>query len=59
MFTTITSHWTEILAAIAAIHTGALIIVNITKTPKDDEALSFVYRIIEIIAGVVTKLVKK
>jgi len=35
------------------------VIVNLTKTPKDDEYLSKIYRVIEILAGIVTKLAKK
>ena len=49
-----------------AIHALALVIVNLTPTPKDDAALSNaarvivrVYRVIEIIAGVVSPRVKR
>jgi len=59
MLVYLTANWSQILTAIVAIHAAALAIVNLTKTPKDDELLARVYRIIEILAGVVTKLVKK
>lgn len=49
-----------------AIHGLALMIVNLTQTPKDNEALSNAakvavraYRVIEILAGVVTARVKR
>ena len=59
MLVYLTANWSQILTAIAAVHAAALVIVNLTTTPKDDEVLTRVYRIIEILAGVVTKLVKK
>lgn len=59
MLVYLTANWSQILTAIAAIHAAALVIVNLTKTPKDDEVLTRVYRVVEILAGVVTKLVKK
>ena len=34
-------------------------VVNLTPTPKDDEAVAKYYRIIEIAAGLFTRLVKK
>ena len=49
----------EIIAALFAIHAAALAIVNLTPTPKDDAAVAKFYRVIEILAGVVTKLSKK
>lgn len=54
----IAAHGTEIVAALLAIHAAALAIVNLTPTPKDDAALAKIYRVIEIIAGVITKLSK-
>lgn len=52
------SNGAEILAALFAIHAAALAIVNLTPTPKDDEAVAKYYRIIEVIAGLVSKLSK-
>lgn len=48
----------EIVAALFAVHAAALAIVNLTPTPKDDAAVARYYRIIEILAGIVTKLSK-
>ena len=49
----------EIITALFAVHAAALAIVNLTPTPKDDAAVAKFYRVIEILAGVVTKLSKK
>jgi len=56
----------EYVAAVVAVHGAAVAIVNLTPTPKDDEALGKysrlvvkLYRAVEILAGVVTPLVKR
>lgn len=49
----------EIIAALFAIHAAALAIVNLTPTPKDDAAVAKFYRIIEILAGIITRVAKK
>jgi hypothetical protein len=56
----------EYIAVAIAIHGAAVAIVNLTPTPKDDEALGRysrmavrLYRAIEILAGVVSPLVKR
>jgi len=56
----------DYIALIVAIHGVALVIVNLTPTPKDNEALGAaaktavrLYRAIEILAGVVTPLIKR
>jgi hypothetical protein len=49
----------NIIEILIAIHAVALLIVNMTPTPKDDAALAKYYRIIEILAGIVSKLAKK
>ena len=48
----------EILGVLFAIHAAALAIVNLTPTPKDDEAVAKYYRVLEILAGIVTRLSK-
>jgi hypothetical protein len=48
----------EIVAALFAIHAAAVVIVNMTPTPKDDAYVAKFYRFIEILAGIVTKLAK-
>ena len=59
-------HFPEVLTIVIAAHGLALAIVNLTPTPKDDEALDNisrmgikVYRAIELLAGVITPLVKR
>lgn len=49
----------NVIEILIAIHAVALLIVNMTPTPKDDAALAKYYRIIEILAGIVSKLAKK
>jgi len=56
----------EYIAVAIAVHGAAVAIVNLTPTPKDNEALSRysrmavkLYRAVEILAGVVTPLVKR
>ena len=54
----IAAHLPEIVAALFAIHAAAVAIVNLTPTPKDDVWVAKYYRIIEVLAGIVTKLSK-
>ena len=56
----------DYVALAVAIHGLALVIVNLTPTPKDNTALSNAarvavraYRVIEILAGVVSPRVKR
>ena len=60
------NHIPEIVTVAVAAHGLALAIVNITPTPKDNEALGTVtrmgvkvYRAIEILAGIITPLAKR
>ena len=59
MLNHLTQNWTELVGVAAAVHVLALAIVNLTPTPKDDEVYGKVYKAIELLAGIVTKLVKK
>jgi hypothetical protein len=59
MINHLTENWTEIAGILAALHVLALAIVNVTPTPKDDELYGKLYKVIEVIAGIVTKLAKK
>lgn len=59
MFTFLTTHWTEIVAIGGALHLLALAIINATPTPRDNELYGKFYRVLEIIAGLVTKIAKK
>ena len=56
----------EYVALAVAVHGVAVLIVNLTPTPKDDEALGDItriavkaYRAVEILAGIWTPLVKR
>lgn len=58
--------FSEYIALAVAIHGVALVIVNITPTPKDNEYLDSVsrvlvkvYRAIEILAGIVSRKAKQ
>jgi len=52
-------NWSSIVGIAGAAHLLALAIVNMTPTPKDDEIYAIFYKIIEMIAGIVTKVAKK
>jgi hypothetical protein len=52
-------HFQTFLTVAAAGHGLALVIVNLTKTPKDDQTLAAVYKVIEVIAGIVSPRAKK
>lgn len=59
-------HVADYFKAALAIHAAAAIIVNITPTPKDNEALGRFgrvvangYRVIEMLAGIVSPLAKR
>ena len=49
----------DVVEILIAIHGVALLIVNLTPTPKDDAILAKYYRIIEVLAGIISKLAKK
>ncbi len=49
----------EIITALFAVHAAALAIVNLTPTPEDDKVVAKFYRVIEVIAGIITKTAKK
>lgn len=53
------NNWSEIVGIAGAIHLLALAIVNLTPTPKDDEIYAKAYKVIEKLAGIVSKLAKK
>ena len=59
LFAFIVAHWGEIVAVAAAAHGLALVIVNTTPSKRDDEVYNRLYKIIEVIAGIVTKTAKK
>jgi len=56
----------DYVALAVAIHGVAVVVVNMTPTPKDDEALDAYrrlavksYRALEILAGIITPLAKR
>jgi hypothetical protein len=49
----------EIFGVIAAVHVIALFVVNLTPTPVDNLVVEKVYRVIELIGGVVTSKAKE
>jgi len=59
MFDYLVNNWSEVAGIAGALHFLCLAIVNATPTPKDDEIYAKAYKIIEVIAGVVTKTAKK
>jgi hypothetical protein len=55
----LSENWTEVAGILAALHLLALAVVNATPTPKDDEIYGKLYKVIEVIAGIVTRTAKK
>ena len=53
------NNWAEVAGIAGARHLLALAIVNLTPTPKDDEIYGKFYKVIEMIAGIVSKTAKK
>ena len=50
---------TDLVEIVLALHGAAVLIVNLTDTPKDDELIARFYRTIELFAGLVTPLAKR
>jgi hypothetical protein len=48
----------SLVEILIAIHGVALLIVNLTPTQKDNEAVAKYYRVVEILAGIITRLAK-
>lgn len=59
MLTYLMHNWAEVAGILAALHVLALAIVNATPTPKDDEIYGKLYKVIEIIAGIISKTAKQ
>lgn len=49
----------DLMEIILALHGAAVLIVNLTDTPKDDDLVARFYRGIELFAGIFTPLVKR
>jgi len=54
----ITENWEALLAVLAALHGLAIAIVNLTPTPKDNEVIAKIYRVVEILAGILSDRAK-
>jgi len=46
------------IAAVLALHTAAIAVVNLTPTPKDNAVVEVVYKVVEVLAGVITPAAK-
>ncbi len=55
----LSENWAEIAGVLAALHVLALAIVNATESKKDDELYNKLYKIVEVLAGIITKTAKK
>lgn len=55
----VVAHWVDIVAVAAALHALALVIVNLTPSKTDDEIYNKLYKVIELVAGIITKTAKK
>lgn len=53
------NHWADIIAVGAAVHGLALVIVNLTPSETDNKVYNKVYKVIEVAAGLFTKIAKK
>jgi len=53
------NNWSEIVGVAGAAHLVALAVVNLTPTPKDDEAYARFYKVVEKMAGLFTKVSKQ
>lgn len=51
----IMAHWVGILAAAGSVCMAASAITALTSTPKDDAVVAKIYRVIEVLGGVVGK----
>jgi hypothetical protein len=55
----LSENWAEVAGILAAVHILALAIVNATPTPRDDEIYGKLYKVVEVIAGIITRTAKK
>ncbi|CAB4139472.1 hypothetical protein UFOVP347_28 [uncultured Caudovirales phage] len=59
VFDFLTGNWEAIVAVLVALHALALAVVNLTPTPRDNEILARVYRVVEMVGGIVTRKAKQ
>lgn len=55
----VVENWEFVAAVMAAVHTLAVAIVNLTPTPDDNILLGKVYRVVEAFAGILTATAKE
>lgn len=55
----IIQHAKSLVEILFAIHAVALLIVNLTPTQKDNNVVAVYYRVVEILAGIVTRFAKQ
>lgn len=55
----LSENWAEVAGILAAVHVLALAIVNATPTPRDDELYGKLYKVVEVLAGIISKTAKK
>ena len=55
----LSENWAEIAGILAAVHVLALAVVNATPTPRDDELYGKLYKVVEVLAGIISKTAKK
>jgi len=55
----LSENWAEVAGILAAVHVLALAIVNATESKKDDELYNKLYKVVEVLAGILTKTAKK
>lgn len=55
----IINHAEGLIQVLFAVHIIALFFVNLTPTPKDNEAVYKYYRLVEMLAGIVSRLAKR
>jgi hypothetical protein len=49
----------ELLEILLALHGAAVLIVNLTDTPKDNDLVARFYRGVELLAGIFSPLAKR
>lgn len=54
-----TEHAQAIASIALTLHIWAIVVVNLTPTPRDDAMLRRAYRILEALAGIFTPLAKR
>lgn len=59
VFSTMNFNEVDLIKTFAAIHTIAVIYINFTETPKDNDFMRRFYKVIEGLAGIITPTAKR